>query len=179
LEEFQFILEIQREKKKLIQKIAHLFIGHSKKGRAKRKRFYIQFLQESWKRTFFAAGTVFVVAVGLAIYIFINGGLEQKFRGSNIDYIKLIQPVHKKVSKAPILFHWKKMEDAEYYILELFDNRLFPIWRSQKIPANKILLPKDIMESLSPGKSYYWYITGFFPEDRKIESSLEQFQIKK
>jgi len=175
LEEFQFILEIQREKKKLIQKIAHLYNGHSKKGRTKRKRIYIQFFQKSWNRAYFAAGIVLVVAVGFALYIFINGGLEQKFRGTNIDYIKLIQPKHKKTTKAPIVFHWRKMENAEYYILELFDNTLFPIWKSQKIPGNKILLPKDIMESLSPGKSYFWFITGFFPGDRIIESSLEQF----
>ena len=43
LEEFQFILEIEREKKKLIQKISHHFIGHSKKRRAKA---YFPFLKK-------------------------------------------------------------------------------------------------------------------------------------
>jgi len=120
-----------------------------------------------------------VLAAGLTLYVIINGGLEQKFRGTEIDYIKLIQPKHNKATKAPIVFHWRKIENAEYYILELFDNTLFPIWKSKKIPENRIQLPNDIMESLSPGKSYYWFITGFFLGDGKIESSLEQFQIKK
>ena len=175
LEEFQFILEIEREKKKLIQKISHHFFGHSKKRRAKA---YFPFLKKSWNLAFYAAGTILVVAAGLALYIIINGGLEKKFRGTNVEYIKLINPVHKKTVKAPIVFHWRKIESAEYYILELFDNTLLPIWKSQKIPENKIQLPKDIKESLSPGKNYFWFITGFFPGDRKIESSLEQFEIK-
>jgi len=179
LKEFQFILEIQRDEKKLIQKISHLFIGHSKKSRAEKKRVNFPFFQKSCNWAFVAAGTVFVVAAGLALYIFINGGLEQKFRGTDMDHIKLIQPVHKKTTKVPILFHWRKIENAEYYILELFDNTLFPIWKSRKITENRILLPKDITASLSPGKNYYWFITGFFPGDGKIESSLEQFQIKK
>ncbi|MCJ7579249.1 MAG: hypothetical protein MUP98_01800, partial [Candidatus Aminicenantes bacterium] len=119
------------------------------------------------------------LATGLSLYVFINGGFEKNFRGTEIDYIKLIQPTHNKATKAPIVFHWKNMENAEYYILELFDNTLFPIWKSQKIPKNRAPLPNDIMESLSPGKSYYWFITGFFPGNGKIESSLEQFQIKK
>ena len=179
LEEFQFILEIRREKKKLIQKVSHHLIGHSKNIKTKREKVYFPFLQKTWNWAFFAAGAVLVLAAGLTLYVSINGGLEQKFRGNKIDYIKLIQPTHNKAYKTPIVFHWRKMENAEYYILELFDNTLFPIWKSQKIPKNRAPLPNDIMESFTPGKSYYWFITGFFPGNRKIESSLEQFQIKK
>jgi hypothetical protein len=179
LEEFQFILEIRREKKKLIQKVSHLLIGNSKNIKTKREKAYFPFLQKTWNWAFFTAGAVLVLATGLSLYVFINGGFEKNFRGTEIDYIKLIQPTHNKATKAPIVFHWKNMENAEYYILELFDNTLFPIWKSQKIPKNRALLPNAIMESLSPGKSYYWFITGFFPGNGKIESSLEQFQIKK
>ncbi len=179
LDEFHLILEIQRDEKKLFQKIANLLNGHSKKSRAERKRFLFPFLHKSWNWVFFTTGIVLVVAAGLALFIFNNKALEQKFRGINIDHIKLIQPVHKKSIKAPIKFQWRKMENAEYYILELFDNTLLPIWKSQKILENRIFLPRNILESLSSGKSYYWFITGFFPGDKKIESSLEQFQIKK
>lgn len=178
LEEFQFILQIRREKRKLIQKVSHLF-GHSKKIRTEREKVYFPFLQKTGKWAFFAAGAVLILAAGLTLYLFINGGLEQNFRGTEKYHINLIKPTHNKITKAPIVFHWKKMENAEYYILELFDNTLFPIWKSPEISKNKGLLPNDIMESLSAEKSYYWFITGFFPGEVKIESSLEQFQIKK
>lgn len=177
-EEFQLILEIQREEKKLIQKLNEFFIEHSKKKGAKRKRIYFPFFQKSriWA---FSACTVLVLGVGLALYIIFIGELKPKFRGTDIGHIKLIQPVQNKTTKTPIVFHWGKLENAEYYILELFDEKLFPIWKSQKNRENKILLPVNITETLSPGKSYYWLITGFVPGERKFESSLEQFQIKK
>jgi len=169
MEEFQFILEIHRNEKQLIQKIAPLVDSHSK------KRIPFPFLHTTWNRAFFAAGAVLIVAGGLALYFLIPGGLGQKFRGTNIDHIKLIKPIHNKNTRAPVVFQWRKMTNADYYVLELFDNTLFPIWKSWEIPENKLELPPDIMENLSLGKSYYWFITGFFPGDRKIESSLEQF----
>jgi len=185
MEEFQFILEIHRDEKKLIQKIAHLFDSHSKKRKSEKKTLKnpdvlkkkapFPFLQKKWNRAFFAAGAVLIVAGSLALYFLIHGGLGQKFRGTNIDHIKLIKPAHNKNTRAPIVFQWRKMINTEYYILELFDDTLFPIWKSWKIPENKLELPQDITESLSSGKSYYWFITGFFPGDRKIESSLEHF----
>ncbi len=179
LEEFKLILEIQREEMKLFQKIDNLLNGDFEKSRTEGKRYLFPFLQKSWNWILFATGTVLVVAVGLVLFIFNSEGLEQKFRGTNIDHIKLIQPVHKKTIKAPIKFHWRNLENAEYYSLELFDNTLLPIWKSQKILENRIFLPRHILESLSSGKNYYWFITAFFPGDRKVESSLEQFQIKK
>ncbi len=185
MKEFQFILEIYRDEKKLIQKIAQLFDSHSKKSKTEKKTLKnpdvlkkknpFPFLQKTWNRAFFAAGAVLIVAGGLALYVLIHGGLGQKFRGTNIDHIMLIKPVHNKSTRAPVVFQWRKMINADYYILELFDNTLFPIWKSWKILENKLELPPDIMENLSSGKSYYWFITGFFPGDRKIESSLEQF----
>ncbi len=185
MKEFQFILEIQRDEKKVIQKIAHLFDSHSKKNKSEKKslknpdvlkkKSLFPFLQKTWNRAFFAAGAILIVAGGLALYFLIHGGLGQKFRGTNIDHIMLIKPVRNKSARAPIVFHWRKMINSEYYILELFDDTLFPIWKSWKIPENKLELPQDIMESLSSGKNYHWFITGFFPGDRKIESSLEHF----
>ncbi len=185
MEEFQFILEIHRNEKKLIQKMAPLFDSHSKKNKAEKKTqknsdvlkkiSSFPFPHKTWNRAFFAAGAVLIVAGGLALYFLIPGGLGEKFRGANIDHIKLIKPVHNKNTRAPVVFQWRKMINADYYILELFDNTLFPIWKSWKIPGNKLELPRDIMENLSSGESYYWFITGFFPGDRKIESSLEQF----
>ena len=175
LEEFQFILEIRREKKKLIQKVSNLYIKPSKNIKTKSVKVHSSFFQKTWKWAFFAASTFIV----LTLIVFIKGGLNQKFRGTGIDYIRLIQSTHNKATKASIEFHWEKMENVEYYIIELFDNTLLPIWKSQQIPNNRASLPNDIMESLTPGENYYWFITGFFPGEAKIESSLERFQIKK
>lgn len=182
MKEFQFILEIHRDEKKLIQKIAPLFDSHSQKRLDVQKKkalfpfsFPFPFLQKRWNHAVFAAGAVLIVVGSLALYFLIQGGLGQKFRGTNIDHIMLIKPVHNKSTRIPIVFQWKKMIHAEYYILELFDDTLFPIWKSWEIHKNKLQLPQETMESLSSGKSYYWFITGFFPGDRKIESSLERF----
>ncbi|MFC2161921.1 hypothetical protein ACFLRX_09750, partial [Acidobacteriota bacterium] len=179
LEEFQFILNIQREEKTLMRKISHLLIGHSKKRRTDKGGIHFPFRQKTWNWAYISAGLFMILAVALTLYVIINGESEQKFRGPEINHIKLIQPLHKEPTKTPIVFLWKRMENAEYYILELFDNSLSPIWKSKQIPGNKVQLPKDIMESLSSGKSYYWFVTGFLSKGRRIESSMEQFQIKK
>ncbi len=182
MKEFQVILEIHRDENKLIQKIAPLFNSHSQKRpdvQKKKALFSISFLfpfrQKRWKHAFFATGAVLIVVGSLGLYFLIQGGLVQKFRGTNINHIMLIKPVHNKNTRIPIVFQWKKMINAEYYILELFDDTLFPVWKSWKTHENKLQLPRETMEILSSGKSYYWFITGFFPGDRKIESSLEQF----
>lgn len=176
MKEFQLILEIHRDEKKFIQKIAPLFDIHSQKNPdVLKKKAPFPFQQMRWNHAVFAAGAVLIVAGSLILYFLIQGGLGQKFRGTNIDHIILIKPVHNKSTRTPIVFQWKKMMHAEYYILELFDDTLFPIWKSWEIKKNKLQLPRETVESFSSGKSYYWFITGFFPGDRKIESSLEQF----
>lgn len=160
-QEFQFILETQRYEKKLIQDFGI-------KG--------IQVFLKNWTYARAATAVFLVLALSASLYIAISG--RQKFRGVKIRAIKLIQPGHKKTT-VPMVFRWRGLPNAQFYILELFDETLYPIWKSERIHKNEIQLPEEIAHTLSPDKSYYWFVTGFLSQDRKIESPLERFQIKK
>lgn len=179
LAEFQFILEVKKENKKLIQKISYLLSEKSEKKQSKKIGYNFTFFHKMWNWAFLTTGIILIAVSGLVLYVLINGGLKQQFRGTSIDHIKLIQPVNNTKSKIPVRFNWKKIENSEYYILEIFDDTLLPIWKSPKTSENRILLPKDISETLVPDKIYYWFVTAFLHGDKKIESSIEPFRLIK
>ncbi|MGD2245084.1 MAG: hypothetical protein PVI11_00900 [Candidatus Aminicenantes bacterium] len=173
-QEFQFILETQRQERKLTQDLGRLLgpeIGTNRKNRFLSRNWLI-----AWKTALAAAGVFLIFAVCLTLYFSSRDG--RNLRGVKIDQIKLIQPAHKKTTEIPITFRWSGNKNVKYYILELFDKTLYPIWKSPHIHTNRIKLPEDVTDKLSLGETYFWFVTGFIPPDRRVESSLENFQIK-
>ena len=81
----------------------------------------------------------------------------------------------RKYQKSLLKFRWVEIKDSDYYIVELYDETLLPIWRSEKIFNNEIDLPKQILDRLVKNKKYFWMLTAYFPDGKKIESRLEYF----
>lgn len=125
----------------------------------------------------FRFSCVFVGLVLLAtsaLLIIQNQDFSRTYRsrgaGINIVYPVTTHPISKK-----LIFQWKQQLESNYYVLELFDEALLPLWTSQKVDELQIQLPDDIYSSLYIGKSYFWMVTGF-SEDLKIdESPLTRF----
>ena len=180
-QEFEFMLQTQREEGKLIDDIRKILqtkenmtlnktrvdkkIINSSGGR---KLFFPKL---SWKYALVLAGVAIIVST---FFVFQNSG-KREYRGSDLNRVHLIEPISGKYSTSLLVFKWSKFKDSEYYILELFDETLFQIWKSNRMIKNKAILPAEVAKRLNINKTYFWMVTAFLPDGEKIESEIEEF----
>jgi hypothetical protein len=122
--------------------------------------------------------TCVLVGLGLAIssfFIVIQHKHSSEVQRSNETKILLLVPRASQVITAPPIFRWRGSPVADYYVLELFDEAMLPIWTSERIRGIQAPLPHDVFSGLHPGKSYYWMVTGFSLDFGVEESALSQF----
>jgi hypothetical protein len=180
-QEFEFMLQTRREEGKLIEGIGQLL--QSKENiaaitkRAGKKTNYLNegrksfFPRLSWKYAFMLAGVSIIIST---FFVFLNRG-KREYRGSDLSRVHLIEPINGKYSKYFLVFKWNEFNSSEYYIIELFDETLFQIWKSNKISKNQAFLPAKIAKRLNINKTYFWMVTSFLPDGKKIESGIEEF----
>jgi len=182
-QEFEFMLQIQREETKLIEGIGKLLqskeniaaikkrvdkkINHSNEGR---RLFFPRF---AWKYALVMAGVAIIISTFL---VFQNKG-KREHRGPGLSQVGLIEPINGKYSKSLLVFKWSEFKDSEYYIIELFDESLFQIWKSNKISKNQAALPAEVAKNLNTNKRYFWMVTALLPDGQKIESEIEEFTL--
>ena len=77
-----------------------------------------------------------------------------------------------------LIFRWNPYAPARYYILELFDDALLPVWTSSKTEDLHIQVPEETRSFLQPGKAYFWMITAYSETDIIKESNLVRFVIR-
>jgi hypothetical protein len=135
----------------------------------KQKKF-LQFLLK-WKYASLLLGVLILIST---LIIFQN--LKNKeYRTIDFKQINLIEPLNEKYSKSSLLFKWKEFKNSNYYVLELFDESLLPVWKSEKIFKDFVSPPKEIIEKLDENKTYYWMITALLHNGEKVESNMEKF----
>jgi len=182
-QEFEFILQTLRDEKKLNEEIGKLLQSKENitaiRKRAKRnisntgkmKKIFFPIL--SWKYVLLLIGAIIIIS---ALVTFQNLG-KREYRGTNLTQVHLIEPINGKYSKSSLVFKWNEFKDSEYYILELFDETLFQIWKSNKIFKNHVILPTEIAKMLNENKIYFWMVTAFLTDGIKIESEIEEFTL--
>lgn len=182
-QEFEFTTQILRDEKKLIEEIGNIIqnkwikktAGKSDKGSLSylRKRKILFFPALSWKLSLIIFGAVILIS---ALIIFQNSE-RRDYRDKNTQSINLIEPIKGKYSKSLLVFKWNEYNGSDHYILEIFDETLYPVWESNKILKNNFVLPDEIAKKLIGNKTYFWMITAFLADGRKIESKLEEFTV--
>lgn len=180
-QEFEFMLQTRREEVKLIEGIGKLLQSKENisaiKIRAGKKNYYLNerrksfFSRLSWKYAFIMAGAAIMIST---FFVFQNIG-KREYRGTDLSRVHLIEPINGKYSKSLLAFKWNEFKDSEYYIIELFDETLFQTWKSNKISKNQAILPAEVAKRLKTNKTYFWMITAFLPDGKKIESEIEEF----
>ena len=183
-EEFQSILEIQREEVKLINSIESLAVKSDETSKVYKKNASIQSPQKrksflffprlSRKYAYLFLGAILIFSTILIPIIFLNQG-KREYRSDYYPSLQLIEPVGKKLKKTVLKFRWVEIKESEYYVIEIFDETLLSIWKSNKIYENHFSPPEKLMYDLRKSKTYFWMLTAYFPDGRKIESRLEPF----
>jgi len=172
VQEFKFILQILKDEKNLIEEIGKVLRAKGDPLITRRnKKIFFPIL--SWKYVSLFIGAIIII---FTVIIFTN--LEKReYRGPNLRQIYLIEPVNKKYSKSSLIFKWDSVKSSEYYVLELFDQTLYPVWKSQRIFKTQVALPREIANRLKENKTYFWMVTAFLHQGGKIESRLEKFTL--
>lgn len=190
LQEFEFILQTLRYKLKTNKELSD-FLNSEKVISAIRKKSDIlvsdlkkrqssYFSRLSWKYSSLLLGGV--AAAIILIIIFFKSDLiripvKNQKRSQTITQIKLLEPIGSKYFTSSLSFKWRKFNNSDYYILELFDESLTPVWKSDKILKNHYTLPEDAVKNLAKNKTYFWMVTAFLSNGKKIESTLEKFTL--
>lgn len=180
-QEFEFILQTLREQEKLSEEIGRLFRSKNMRMEIKKrvrkgvpqlaKKRWISFPFLSWKYVL----PIFVAAIIISALIIFMKPKKPEFRDEHLPQISLIEPVNGKYFKPSSVFNWTEIKNSAYYILEIFDETLFPVWESNKISKNHYTLPGETARKLIKNKTYFWMVTAYFSDVRKIESNLEEF----
>jgi hypothetical protein len=104
---------------------------------------------------------------------------EKKYRAVAASKIELVHPPSAKfVLRRTLYFQWDPFPRAQRYFVELFDQELKPVWKSQDSTAIKIVLPPEIAERLHLAQPYYWLVTGILADDKRAESDIGVFSLK-
>jgi hypothetical protein len=126
---------------------------------------------------FFRFSCVFVgllLITTSALLIIQNNEFSRTSRSGGAG-INLVYPVTTHPKSEKLIFQWKREPESRYYVLELFDEALLPLWTGQIADVLQMQLPDDVYSCLQIGKSYFWMVSGF-SEDLKIdESPLTRF----
>jgi hypothetical protein len=169
-EEFELILESIREEKKFIHYLNTII--KEKKQRKWKKSYKLHKFRPAW-----IYGFIFVVGVILISVFVYNISEERQYRGAESHSVTLIAP-NKKVSlEKQLEFKWNHVQNSDYYILEIFDESLYPIWESDKIKRDHTSLSEEITVKFLKQKTYYWMVTAFLSDGKTIESRLQDFAI--
>ena len=164
--EVDFILRTFREENKLFRRLGATM------GITKPNTFFPHYV---WKYATVIIPTILLIS--FTITFLLKTSERSQFRGKSYSYIALEQPINK-MTLEEINFQWSEIPTSEYYVLEIFDKTLYPIWQSNKIIKNKTSPPMKLINRLCQGESYFWMVTAFLPDGTKIESSLADFTVK-
>jgi hypothetical protein len=180
-QEFEFIIQTLREQEKLSEEIGNLLRSENFRMKtekrvkedalrsATKKRFLFPVLSLKYILPFLVA------AIIISALILFKKTEKIEYRDESIPQINLIEPINGKYFKSSSLFKWTEIKNSSYYILEIFDETLYPVWESNKISRNYSILPEEALKKLFKNKAYFWMVTAYFSNGRKIESILEEF----
>jgi len=86
-----------------------------------------------------------------------------------------LQPAGRSALIFPFDFCWKDKDTSRVYIVELFDDSLRPLWRSDRVGGTSISLSAERAALLVPGNMYFWMVTAYSSGTSAVESDLQEF----
>lgn len=181
-QEFQFILTILKFKKNLNKELFKFFdaikgnpikkIAEQSVSILNKKKKYNRSLL-FWKYVIPFFGAIILLFVSI-VYLNLN---NKEYRTYDNRQTQLIEPICSKSSNSSIVFRWSELPSSSYYIVELFDETLLPVWKSDKTYSNFISISNEVLKDLNKNKKYFCMITAFMPEGKKVESDMKEFSL--
>ena len=167
--EFEFALETVRAESRLIRGLG----GREElESVCRRRPFYLGF---SWG---LASLLVAVCTAGILFWKLAISPGRETYRANAAARLELIQPERDPVKLAALVFRWKPVSDVQYYIVEVYDEALVPLWKSEPFAGNQAVFPESLKEKLVSGRKYFWMVSGHFAQGDALASPLREFSLK-
>jgi hypothetical protein len=174
--EFEFLLEVFRKEKDFLQEVEKRLSESEGLGHGEKLRRRILGWRLEWRLALIFAG---LLLAGFFVAKFLIFQPSEVYRSGSLTDIKLLEPTGDEVSRAALVFRWEKVSHTEYYILELFDQALAPVWNSDRITQEEsIALPEELITALEVNRVYFWMVTAYLENGEKISSPLQKIKLK-
>lgn len=177
LEEFRSLRLLSAGKRRTLEDIRRLIAAEADRTRPERER------PGRHKACFFAAPVLAASLLALLLIISqpapVHDVLDRRERGASGAEVTLLNPAGGKVcQRAGLMFEWAPLAEADYYLLELFDENLASLWQSPCLFEPSIIPPPDVVRGLRIGKKYFWTVTAKTSDGRRAESAAAFFRLK-
>jgi len=113
-----------------------------------------------------------------SFFIIRNQHENSALRHPGTGEITIIVPKRTFSLSAPLIFRWLAKPGTEYYVLEIFDKSLLPVWASGKETETQLWLPAEVLTTFRPGQVFYWMITSYAFGSKTGESPLSRFEVR-
>jgi hypothetical protein len=128
----------------------------------------------------FAAGAaILAAALIVGAWLLLKPSRPAEYRASAPPALKLVQPKPGgNLNGAAPIFSWVAVPKVDYYVLEIFDESLAPVWKSTETEHARLILPQKALQELRPGRTYYWLVTAVLRNAKWVESETGSFRLK-
>lgn len=119
-----------------------------------------------------AVAMALIAAAAAGIFFYQRIGRQDVDRGDR-NGIRLIEPAGT-LDRAPVVFRWTPVRNADIYRFEIFDEELRSIV-VRDVKSTTLTLSAEEQAALLPGKPYYWDVEADDDEARPIASGQRSF----
>jgi hypothetical protein len=112
-----------------------------------------------------------------AVILFLNDAEISETERAGAAGIALVCPASSVAGPEELVFRWEAFNRAEYYIVELFDEDLLPVWNSHHIDGIQVRVPSEQRLDMRSGTVYFWMVTAYSEGIKIGESRLARFKI--
>jgi hypothetical protein len=128
-------------------------------------------------RARFAAVVMGACLITSAVIMLLNDAKILETERAGVSGIVLLSPGSSVSGFEELVFRWESFDHATYYIVEVFDEDLLPVWISPHVEDIQVRGPSEQGLEMRRGGAYFWMVTAY-SEDTKIgESHLARFRI--
>jgi len=178
MSKFSLLLEMHRGTTLLTQELENYAEDKAAfKPKKKRLNNFLYSSRPLWVKTAVFSGiAISLICVFVSVIFLFQSAFNKDALRRRDQHISRIVDSKAKYSKnSGIQISWTQIQSAEYSILEVFDDSLAPIWRSQALFENHCLIDVKFMKDWVSNKYYFWMVTGYTETGRAIDYPLTKF----
>lgn len=181
--EFQGLLELWREKPEKLNAL-DMRPGEMEQVARKRleamkenRRLRTGSLPSLWRiAPYFASAAALIAVAVMMIPLLTRHPAPDMVREASSGKINFISPVGE-VLRAPFLFRWTPVQEADGYTLDILDDALLPVMTIPRITDAEYALTPGEAAKLERGRSYFWKVTADLHDLRMLESGIGRFTL--
>lgn len=125
----------------------------------------------------YAAILMGVCLIFSAIVLLIRNTDVSEVERAGTTGVALLYPTTSHIGSEELIFRWEAFTPSQYYIVELFNEALLPVWTSTPIKDVQVRPPSDKSLDMSTGTVYFWMVTAYSKADKTGESRLARFEV--